>query len=101
LYAAVAGEPAIAVGQPASQTCRPSSALIGTARHSEPSLWSRAEAVAQPACASLKGDGAEEQPLPDMRRTDARSRQIGRRDGVRCRLQRIRQSVEPRPASRT
>ena len=32
-----------------------------------------------------------------MRRADARSRQIGRRDGVRCRFQRIRQSVEPRP----
>jgi hypothetical protein len=31
LYRSVAGEPAMAVGQPASQTCRPSSALIGTA----------------------------------------------------------------------
>jgi hypothetical protein len=38
LYRSVAGEPAIAVGQPASQTCRPSSALIGTDRHSDPSL---------------------------------------------------------------
>jgi hypothetical protein len=38
LYRAVAGDPAIAVGQPASQTCRPSSALIGTARHSEVSV---------------------------------------------------------------
>jgi hypothetical protein len=38
LYLSVAGDPAIAVGQPASQTCRPSSALIGTAMHSEPSL---------------------------------------------------------------
>jgi hypothetical protein len=143
LYAAVAGEPAIAVGQPASQTCRPSSALIGTALHSDPSLWSRAEAVAQPAsCAtpgsatvtfrpsdvrpeaevpcghlcppapfptvgdgqpafgSVQGDSAEEEPLADVRGTDARSRQIGRRDGVRCRFQVSRQSVEPRPASR-
>ena len=32
-----------------------------------------------------------------MRRTDARSRQIGRRDGVKCRFQFSRQSVEPRP----
>jgi hypothetical protein len=38
LYRSVAGEPAIAVGQPANHTCRPSSALIGTARHSDPSL---------------------------------------------------------------
>ena len=48
-----------------------------------------------------EGDGAEEQPLADMRSADARSRQIGRRDGVRCRFQVSRQSVEPRPASRT
>jgi hypothetical protein len=38
LYLSVAGDPAITVGQPASQTCRPSSALIGTAGHSDPSL---------------------------------------------------------------
>ena len=54
----------------------------------------------RPARLRLQGDGAEEQPLADVRRADARSRQIGRRDGVRCRFQLSRQSVEPRPASR-
>ena len=46
------GVPAIGVGQPASHTERPNSALIGTFRHSLPSLWSRVVGVGQPVSAA-------------------------------------------------
>ena len=43
--------------------------------------------------------GHEPQPLPDVRRADARSRQIGGPDGIACRFQVSANSGEPRPAS--
>jgi hypothetical protein len=47
------------------------------------------------------GEGHEEEPLPDVRSTDARSAQIRRSDGVTLVFQVSRNSVEPREAVRT
>ena len=89
----------------ASPPARPARPSERVDRHLPPAFRSvlviPRRGVAQPAAGWGQGDGAEEQPLADMRRADARSRQIGRRDGVRCRFQLSRQSVEPRPVSRT
>jgi hypothetical protein len=62
------------VGQPESQTVRPNKALMGTFRHSCPSLQSRVVGVGQ-----LAGPVGS---VPDVRRTDARRRERDTPEGV-------------------
>ena len=57
--------------QPANQATRPSSAFNGTFGHSPPSFQSR-----------VAGVGHEVDPLPDVRSTDARSRDTDSPEGV-------------------
>ena len=74
-----------------SQTTRPNRALTGTsAQGLLPSLWSRAVGVGQ-----LLTCGDEPQPLPDVRRTDARSRDTDRCEGVTRSFQVRVNKVEP------
>jgi hypothetical protein len=47
------------------------------------------------------GVGHEEQPVPEVRRASARSRQNRRPDGVAAALQSIRHKVEPSVANRS
>jgi hypothetical protein len=73
------------VSQPASHTTRPRSALSGTSTSGlPPSFQSR-----------VVGVGHEPQPLPDVRRADARSAQIRRPDGVALSFQVSLNKVEP------
>ena len=76
---------ACGVGQPAIHTCRPSSALIGTFRHSAQSLWSRVMGVGHPV-----------KSVSDVRRTDARRRERDRPEGVTQGFQVSVYKVDPR-----
>ena len=77
----------VGVGQPVSHTSSPSSALVGTFRHSEPSLWSR-----------VVGAGHEVSAVSDVGRPDARSRENDRPAGVVQRFHVSLNKVEPSEA---
>lgn len=82
-----AGVPAIGVGQDASRATSFNGRAFSPCRFDADDFQSRAAAV-----------GHEVQPLSDVRRTDARSAQIGRPDGVLRAFQVSPNKVEPSEA---
>jgi hypothetical protein len=126
IFSVATGEP-FDGGPWANQAWRPSSPFVSTVPTDAPSLWSRVVGVLQPAnvAASVNvtpglagrapsdlfavafrelaasvvvGVGHPVQALPDVRRPDARSAQIGGPDGISQSFQVVAYTGEPRPA---
>jgi hypothetical protein len=98
LYVSVSGDPAIGVGQPASwhvslRLLRSSESLLCFGDLAL-AAWI-CSGVLPPVVSPTRGVGHPEQPLPDVRRADARSRQIRSPEGVALRLQVSPYSIEP------